>query len=190
MTTLPEKKHVFQAMFLLDNQEVRAQGFNAIRDWVKSILEKHGLDVKVLRLWGERPLAYPIAGRRRATYLLGWLEGTGTAVAAAKRDFYLVGPVFRLLFLHEEGIPADEMEFGIQQMDDKDLVIPEDEPEVVEEEESEVEEAAGEAESKDADKKEADKKEADKKEGEGESKPEAAAEGKSPETAETTEAKA
>lgn len=120
------EKHIYQAMFLLDNQEVRQKGFNAVRDGVKQTLEKHGLTVRVLRLWGERAMAYPVGGRRRATYLLGWLEANGTAVNEAKREFYLMGPVFRCLFLREEAIPADEMALGIQTMGDNELVIPDD----------------------------------------------------------------
>lgn len=120
------EKHIYQAMFLLDNQEVRQKGFNAVRDGVKQTLEKHGLTVRVLRLWGERAMAYPVGGRRRATYLLGWLEANGTAVNEAKREFYLMGPVFRCLFLREEAIPAEEMALGIQTMGDNELVIPDD----------------------------------------------------------------
>ncbi len=119
----------YQAMFLLDNQEVREHGFNAIRDRVQATLEKHGLAVKVLRLWGERPLAYPIQGRQRATYLLGWLQGEGESVNRAKKDFYLVGPVLRVLFLREEAIPEEELATGIQEIRDDQVVIPDDQPE-------------------------------------------------------------
>ena len=120
------EQHFYQAMFLLDNQEVRQKGFNAVRDAVKLTLEKHGLTVRVLRLWGERAMAYPVGGRRRATYVLGWLEGSGTAVNVAKREFYLMGPVFRCLFLREEAIPAEELALGIQAIGDNELVIPDD----------------------------------------------------------------
>lgn len=121
-----QNQHVYQAMFLLDNQEVRQQGFNAVRDWVKHTLEKHGIAVKVLRLWGERPMAYSIGGRRRATYLLGWLEASGTAINEAKRELYLVGPAFRCLFLRESEIPADELALGIAAIGDHELVIPDE----------------------------------------------------------------
>lgn len=117
---------VYQAMFLLDNQEVRDKGFNAVRDWVKQTLEKHGISVRVLRLWGERPLAYSIGGRRRATYLLGWLNANGNAINEAKRELYLVGPAFRCLFLREEEIPAEELALGIAAIGDHELVIPDD----------------------------------------------------------------
>lgn len=141
METHPSNTHVYQAMFLLDNQEVRQDGFNAVRDSVRQTLEKHGLTPRVLRLWGERELAYPIGGRTRATYLLGWLEGSGDAVNRAKRDFYLVGPVFRVLFTREDEIPAEELAVGIQEISDAEVVIPE---EVEEPEEESHEEPAAE----------------------------------------------
>ncbi len=126
--------HYYQAMFLLDNQEVREHGFNAVRDQVRTVLEKHGLTVHVLRLWGERPLAYRVGSRKRATYLLGWLEGSGGSANAAKADFYLVGPVFRLLFGQVDSIPEEEKALGIEEIADSDVVIPEELPDLVEEE--------------------------------------------------------
>jgi len=136
-----DNQYIYQAMFLLDNGEVREQGFNAMRDWVKTTLEKHGATVKVLRLWGERPLAYPIAGRARATYLLGWIEGTDKTVSNAKQEMYLLGPVFRNMFLKEEEIPAEELGLGIEVIKDEDVKVLDDTP-VVEslfEEEEEAE---------------------------------------------------
>ncbi|MDA0666400.1 MAG: 30S ribosomal protein S6 [Planctomycetota bacterium] len=122
---MTEKKYIYQAMFLLDNEEVR-KGFNAAKDWIQSSLEKHGLEVKVLRLWGERQLAYPIGGRKRATYLLGWLEGSGDMVNEVRRELYLIGPAFRCLFLQEDAIPEEELVYGIQKMEDSELIIPEE----------------------------------------------------------------
>lgn len=115
-------------MFLLENQEAR-KGLNAARDGLRHSLEKHGIGVQVLRFWGERKLAYKIGTRRRAVYFLGWLEATGEAVNAAKRDFYLVGPVFRCLFIREEQIPPEELALGIQPIDEAAVQIPEDKPE-------------------------------------------------------------
>ncbi|MFQ5747921.1 MAG: 30S ribosomal protein S6 [Planctomycetota bacterium] len=125
ITTKPQT-HLHQAMFLLDNQEVRARGFLATRDWVRNLLEKHGIKAHVLRLWGERRLAYPIRQRHRATFLLGWLEASGEAIGAVKRELYLVGPVFRTLFLRVEEIPEEELAVGIEDVDESLLKIPED----------------------------------------------------------------
>ena len=122
---MTNKIHTYQAVFLLDNEEVR-KGFNQAKDWVQTCLEKHNVDVKVLRLWGERALAYPIGSRQRATYLLGWVKASGAAVNEAKREMYLVGPAFRIMFLRADEIPADEMEFGIESIDDSAVEIPEE----------------------------------------------------------------
>ena len=130
---MTEHQHIYQAMFLLDNQEVRKSYADA-RDWVRTTLEKHGAEVSVLRLWAEQELAYPIEGKRRATYLLGWISATGQTVNQAKREMYLLGPVFRVLFLRAEEIPQEELEIGIQELAEGELVIPEDIPEVEEEE--------------------------------------------------------
>lgn len=139
--------HKYQAMFLLDNEEVR-QGFNAARDWVRTTLEKHGLKVHVLRLWEERQLAYQIGTRRRATYLLGWLEGSGDSINNARRELYLLGPVFRCLFLEQGEIPEDEMTQGIPEVADADIVIPEEIEETLAEEMREGPEAPEEEASK------------------------------------------
>ncbi|MCH2100956.1 MAG: 30S ribosomal protein S6 [Planctomycetes bacterium] len=125
---MTDNQYIYQAMFLLDNGEVREQGFNAVREWVKSTLEKHGATVKVLRLWGERPLAYPIQGRARATYLLGYIQGTEQTVSAAKHEMYLLGPVFRHMFLKEDEIPAEELTLGIEEIKDEDIEVLDDTP--------------------------------------------------------------
>ena len=144
---MTDHKHYYQAMFLLDNQEVRKQGFNAVRDWVRATLEKHGIAVPVLRLWSEREMTYRIGGRARATYLLGWLESSDLGINQAKRELYLVGPVFRCLFLEEEAIPEDELALGIPAIADSELVIPEERAESDEDFGAESEDAALEAES-------------------------------------------
>lgn len=151
---MTDNQYIYQAMFMLENGEVRDQGFNAVRDWVKTTLEKHGADVKVLRLWQERQLSYPIQGNGRATYLLGYLQASQETVSKAKAEMYLLGPVMRVLFLKEDEIPADELAQGIAEIRDEDITIPEeapdldmfaDEPEAEEEEEADGEKAEGEA---------------------------------------------
>ncbi len=122
---MTNKIHTYQAVFLLDNEEVR-KGFNQAKDWVQTCLEKHNVDVKVLRLWGERALAYPIGSRQRATYLLGWVEASGESVNEAKREMYLVGPAFRIMFLRADEIPAEEMEFGIEAIEDSAVEVPDE----------------------------------------------------------------
>ena len=156
---MTNKIHTYQAVFLLDNEEVR-KGFNQAKDWVQTCLEKHNVDVKVLRLWGERALAYPIGSRQRATYLLGWVEASGEAVNEAKREMYLVGPAFRIMFLRADEIPAEEMEFGIEAIEDSSVEIP-DEIEEFEIIEEDVAEEVAEPKTEENNDDQADKKAAD-----------------------------
>jgi len=156
---MTNKIHTYQAVFLLDNEEVR-KGFNQAKDWVQTCLEKHNVDVKVLRLWGERALAYPIGSRQRATYLLGWVEASGEAVNEAKREMYLVGPAFRIMFLRADEIPAEEMEFGIEAIEDSSVKIP-DEIEEFEIIEEDVAEEVAESKTEENNDDQADKKAAD-----------------------------
>jgi ribosomal protein S6 len=149
---MTDNNYIYQAMFMLENGEVRDQGFNAVRDWVKTTLEKHGADVKVLRLWQESQLQYPIQGNTRATYMLGYLQANQQTVSKAKAEMYLLGPVMRVLFLKEDEVPADEMAHGIAEIRDEDVTIPEEAPEldpfadepVAEEGDGEGEKAGGE----------------------------------------------
>ena len=179
---MENQNYIYQAMFLLDNEEVRGQGFNATRDWVKATLEKHGASVDVLRLWGEQSMAYSVGGRKRATYLLGWIHANQETVAAAKREMYLLGPVFRVLFLREDNIPEEELTLGIQ---DSDVSIPEEAEEF--EEEEYVDAKAERAEAKEAE--EADQAEGAEKAGETEEVKEATGENASTEGAGGEEAK-
>ena len=156
---MTNKIHTYQAVFLLDNEEVR-KGFNQAKDWVQTCLEKHNVDVKVLRLWGERALAYPIGSRQRATYLLGWVEASGESVNEAKREMYLVGPAFRIMFLRADEIPAEEMEFGIEAIEDSSVEIP-DEIEEFEIIEEDVAEEVAESKTEENTDDQADKKAAD-----------------------------
>lgn len=175
-----DNQYIYQAMFLLDNGEVREQGFNAVREWVKSTLEKHGATVKVLRLWGERPLAYPVQGRARATYLLGYIQGTDKTVSATKHEMYLLGPVFRNMFLKEEEIPAEELALGIEAIKDEDVDALDDTPvaEVLFEDDEEPEAKEEESSEGEASEEGAEAKEEETKkpaEGEGDAPAEAAA---------------
>ncbi|MHC4381180.1 MAG: hypothetical protein ACYSU1_08840 [Planctomycetota bacterium] len=70
---MTDHRHIYQAMFLLDNEEVR-KGFNAARDWVKITLEKYGLEVKVLRCWARCSAA--CSSRKRPFLKRSWLTAS------------------------------------------------------------------------------------------------------------------
>ena len=100
---------LYEGMFLLDNQVVRADWARA-KSVITDALQKHGAKVVTARRWDERKLAYPIKGRRRATYLLSFFEIGGDGVNAMRRDFELDERVLRYLIIGAEALPEGELE--------------------------------------------------------------------------------
>lgn len=137
---------LYEGMFLLDNQAVRAD-WNAAKAVVTSLLSKHGGKVQTARRWDERKLAYPIRGRKRGTYLLVYFEQDGPGSQSVRRDLDIEERLLRYLILGVEALPEGELEaskaelqagFSVPPPPPDDEPVheepPEPEPEVVEEE--------------------------------------------------------
>lgn len=139
---------IYEGMFLLDNQVVR-EDWKTAKALVTGTLEKHGGKIHTARRWDERPLAYPIKGRKRATYLITYYELPGDAMQATRLDFDLSESVLRYLWLKVDEIPEEEKELS-EAENASDFTIPEppDDDAVEEpEEESEGEKGPDEGES-------------------------------------------
>jgi small subunit ribosomal protein S6 len=95
-------------MFLLDNQVVRADWGRA-KAVVTDTLGKYGAKVVSARRWDERKLAYPIKGKRRATYLLTYFEIGPAGVNTMRRDLELDERVLRYLIVSTPGLPEGEL---------------------------------------------------------------------------------
>jgi small subunit ribosomal protein S6 len=101
---------LYETMFLLDNQMVR-EDWNKAKGTVLDLLQKHGAKVLTARRWDERRLAYPIAGRKRATYLLAYFEAAGDEhLTALRRDLELNERILRYLMLKVDKVPDGEAE--------------------------------------------------------------------------------
>ena len=100
---------LYEGMFLLDNQVVRADWGRA-KAVVTDHLQKHGAQVVSARRWDERKLAYTIRGKLRATYLLSYFEGGPEAVNSMRRDLELDERVLRYLILGVDALPEGELE--------------------------------------------------------------------------------
>ena len=131
---------LYEGMFLLDNQAVRAD-WNAAKAVVTSLLSKHGGRVQTARRWDERKLAYPIRGRKRGTYLLVHFEQDGPGSQAVRRDLDIEERLLRYLILAVEALPEGELEASRAELEAGFSVPPpppDDEP-VVEREEVQAE---------------------------------------------------
>ena len=100
---------LYEGMFLLDNQAVRTDWGQA-KAAITDALAKHGASVRTARRWDERRLAYPIKGRKRATYLLTYFEQEGARSEALRRDLEIDERVLRYLILSVDELPEGELE--------------------------------------------------------------------------------
>lgn len=113
---------LYEGMFLLDNQVVR-EDWTKAKSLVTDTLKKHGGKVLSARRWDERKLAYPITGRRRATFLLSYYEMGIEHINELRRDFDLSEKVLRYLILSREAMPDGEIELAAAEQS-TDFVVP------------------------------------------------------------------
>ena len=98
---------IYEGMFLMDNRQ-------ANRDWDGSLekltgyFAKHGAKTLRSLKWGERRLAYEIDGRRRATYVIAYIEAEGQAINSIYRECELSELIHRALILKVDKVPAED----------------------------------------------------------------------------------
>jgi len=88
-------------MFLVDTSRANREWDDIVKH-VHGLIARHGGQVTKSEKWAERRLAYPILGRKRATYILVHFEGEGAGLAALQRDCQLSDVVLRVLIIRDE----------------------------------------------------------------------------------------
>lgn len=109
--------HLYEGMFLLDNDVVRA-GWNDAKTALQGALEKHGAKLRTLRRWDERALAYPIRGKRRGTFLLSYFELPADGMTMLTRDLEIREDLLRYLMLRVDEVPEGEDEAATAELAD------------------------------------------------------------------------
>ena len=120
---------LYEGMFVIDNDLVR-EDWQAAKAVVTGTLEKHGAKIHSARRWDERALAYPIKGRRRATYLLSYFEIGGEGNTLVARDLEIQDGVLRYLVTSVAEIPEGEVEAATAESAD-DFEVPAPPPDSV-----------------------------------------------------------
>jgi len=99
---------VYEAMFLVDPAD--AAVWDDLSKHLAGILERHGGEIIGLTRWDERKLAYPVAARKRGTYVLSFFGlKNGDAVALIERDCQLSEKVLRALVLRADHFKVSDM---------------------------------------------------------------------------------
>src|SRR5258706_13514674 len=87
----------YEAMFLLGPIGA-AEPENSL-NMCRSIIERHGGEVMVIKKWDERKLTYEIGGQKRGTYIVAFFTAPGGGIAAMERDVSLSEDILRVLVL-------------------------------------------------------------------------------------------
>lgn len=96
----------YEAMFLLDAGN---PDFEAACAPIRRILERNEADVKALKLWEDRRLAYEIKGRRRGYYVLTYFSVDPLKVKDIEHDCQLDEEILRVLVLRKDLLTEEEI---------------------------------------------------------------------------------
>jgi len=77
---------------------------------VRSMIERHGGSILVLKKWDERKLAYELDGQKRGVYIIAYFTAPGTTVAGIERDVNLSEEILRVLVTDASHLNQEEME--------------------------------------------------------------------------------
>jgi ribosomal protein S6 len=99
---------LYEALFLVDSAEA-ASDWQGINDHVKKIIERNEAEILSIRKWDERPLAYPIMGRKRGTYILVYFNALCVKLGAIERDAQLSERILRVIILRGDHITPEDM---------------------------------------------------------------------------------
>jgi small subunit ribosomal protein S6 len=96
----------YEAMFLLPPSGAEAEGpLNTVR----TMIEKHGGQIQVIKRWDERKLAYEIGKQKRGTYIIAFFKATGANVTTLERDVKLSEGVLRVMVTRADHLNEQEM---------------------------------------------------------------------------------
>lgn len=100
--------NVYEGMFILDpNQYSRDPA--AVSGAINELIEKHGGELLVSRLWSEQKLAYPLNGHRKGAYWLTYFRLESTRLADLNREIRINERILRSLLLKIDNRLVDAM---------------------------------------------------------------------------------
>jgi len=102
---------LYEGMFMMDNRRANRDWEGAI-EALAALIAKHGGEILRTVKWGERRLAYEVAGRRRATYVLVYFNCGGDGVNRIYRECELSDLVYRALILKISALPPEDAPTG------------------------------------------------------------------------------
>jgi small subunit ribosomal protein S6 len=107
-TAAPSETTQYEAMFLLPPGAAMDQDGTGLR-LCRSIIERHGGQVILIKKWDERKLSYEVNGQKRGTYVIAYFRGPGAIVASIERDVKLNDEILRVMVTQADHLNESEM---------------------------------------------------------------------------------
>ena len=98
----------YEAMFLLPPAAAMDQDGTGLR-LCRSIIERHGGQVIVIKRWDERKLYYEVNGQKRGTYVIAYFRAQGNAIGPIERDVKLSDEILRVMVTKADHLNESEM---------------------------------------------------------------------------------
>ena len=103
-----QKLEAYEAMFLLPPAAAMDQEGTGMR-LCRSIIERHGGQIIVIKRWDERKLYYEINAQKRGTYVIAYFRAQGAAIGPIERDVKLSDEILRVMVTKADHLNETEM---------------------------------------------------------------------------------
>jgi small subunit ribosomal protein S6 len=104
----PNPLRVYEAMFVIDSGD--AAVWDEMTSHIANILTRQGAEIIGITRWDERKLAFPIAKRKRGTYVLAFFAmGDAGAIHEIETDCRLSEKILRVLVLKADHFTVLDM---------------------------------------------------------------------------------
>lgn len=98
---------IYESMFLVSQAEGANVG--SILEHIEEILGRANAEIRAMRKWDDRRLAYEIDKQRRGVYFLCYFEAPHEAIAHIERDCNLSERIMRVLILNADHLTDEEV---------------------------------------------------------------------------------
>ena len=116
--------NAYEGMFVIDTRSARKETEEP-EELIRSLLEKVGGEIALMKRWDDRKLAYEINGRNTGLYLLTYFRGGPDTVMKLNRECRLAQAVLRALFLRVKEIPEADSVLTASELRSRDSDRPE-----------------------------------------------------------------
>jgi ribosomal protein S6 len=96
----------YEGMFLVDAGN---PNFDEAVEPVRHVLQRNGAELRQVKKWDERRLAYEIKGRRRGLYVLTYFDTDPASISQIENDVKLNEQIVRALILSGENLSEETM---------------------------------------------------------------------------------